>query len=76
MLSILMRQRSNQAHVRLWPVFMRLHPVQLNDFPEGEFRRRFVGIRDDLTFDEPSGDEGRPGLARAAQLSPERRSLL
>jgi hypothetical protein len=34
---------------------IRLRP---DDFPEGELRRKFIGIWDDLTFDQPTGDEG------------------
>ena len=44
---------------RLHAAFLRFHPVRATDLPEGELRRLFVGIKDDLTFDEPYGGEGR-----------------
>lgn len=44
---------------RLEAAFMRFHPVWADDLPEGELRRRFAGIRDNLTFDEATGNEGR-----------------
>jgi hypothetical protein len=36
-------------------VLIRLRP---DDFPEGELRRKFIGIWDDLTFDQPTANEG------------------
>jgi hypothetical protein len=33
--------------------------LRRDDLPEGEMRRAFVGIQDDLTWVEASGDEGR-----------------
>jgi hypothetical protein len=36
-------------------VLIRLRP---DDFPEGELRRTFIGVRDDLTFEQATGDEG------------------
>jgi hypothetical protein len=36
-------------------VLVRLQP---NDFPEGELRRTFIGVLDDLTFEQATGDEG------------------
>ena len=36
-------------------VLIRLRP---EDFPEGEMRRSFIGIKDDLTFQPPVADEG------------------
>jgi hypothetical protein len=44
---------------RLHAAYMRFHPVRATDLPEGELRRLFVGIKDDLTFEEPSAREGR-----------------
>jgi len=36
-------------------VLIRLTP---DDFPEGDLRRIFEGVDDDLTFEQPEGDEG------------------
>jgi hypothetical protein len=36
-------------------VLIRLRP---DDFPEGELRRTFIGVLDDLTFDQAIGEEG------------------
>jgi hypothetical protein len=38
---------------RLRAAYMRFHPVRETDLPEGELRRLFIGIKDDLIFDEP-----------------------
>ena len=42
---------------RLHAAFLRFHPVRATDLPEGGLRRLFVGIKDDLTFDEPYDGE-------------------
>jgi hypothetical protein len=33
--------------------------VSSKEVPEGELRRILIGIKDDLSFDEPTGNEGR-----------------
>ena len=33
--------------------------IRPEDVPKGELRRQLIGIKDDLTFDQPSGDESR-----------------
>jgi hypothetical protein len=47
------RVQERLGHTAL--VLIRLGP---DDFPERELRRTFIGIWDDLTFDEAAGDEG------------------
>lgn len=44
---------------RLAAAWMYLHRIRPDDLPDGELRRLFLTIRDDLTFDQPAGDEGR-----------------
>ena len=57
---------------RLRAAYRRFHPVRATDLPEGELRRLFIGIKDDLTFDEfcPGQREGRLG-ATLERLSDE-----
>jgi hypothetical protein len=38
--------------------FMCFHPVRADDLPAGELRTLFMGIRQDLTCEEPVGNEG------------------
>ena len=33
--------------------------LRADDFPEGDLRRKFNGVMDDLTFEQPEGEEGR-----------------
>jgi hypothetical protein len=50
-----------------WPLRDRLFEAALfigridpdNEIVDKELRRTFIGIKDDLSFDEPKGDEGR-----------------
>jgi hypothetical protein len=44
---------------RLAAGWIRLHTVRPDDVPEGELRTVFLAIKDDLTFEQPTGDEGR-----------------
>jgi hypothetical protein len=42
----------------LHDAWMCFHPVRPDDLPAGELRALFVRIRDDLTCEEPVGNEG------------------
>jgi hypothetical protein len=44
--------------------------IRPENISQKDLRYLFAGIKDDLTFDEPSGDEGRlAGTSRLAQAS-------
>ena len=43
---------------RLGDAALVLLPLGLEDFPDGELRRSFTGIMDDLTFQPAAGNEG------------------
>ena len=38
--------------------WLRFHTVRPDDLPPGELRKLFIGIRNDLTSEEPTGNEG------------------
>jgi len=38
--------------------WLRFHTVRPDDLPPGELRKLFIGIRSDLTSEEPTGNEG------------------
>jgi hypothetical protein len=54
---------------RLYAAYMRFHTVRAADLPEGELRRLFVGIKDDLTFVEPSDPQRQGRLGATLQIS-------
>jgi hypothetical protein len=49
---------SGRVQERLSYAALELIRLRADDFPEGELRRTFNGIWDDLTFEQPTGDEG------------------
>jgi hypothetical protein len=49
---------SGRVQERLSYAALELIRLRADDFPEGELRRRFNGIWDDLTFEQPTGVEG------------------
>jgi hypothetical protein len=43
---------------RLMEAAIHLESVRSDDMPEGELRRVFAGVKDDLAFKPPRGSEG------------------
>jgi hypothetical protein len=50
---------AGRVQERLRAAAIYLIRIRSEDIPDEELRRTFVGIKDDLTFDEPKGTEGR-----------------
>jgi hypothetical protein len=50
---------AGRVQERLEESYRSLVAVQPKEIADDELRRMLVGIKDDLTFDEPTGDEGR-----------------
>jgi hypothetical protein len=53
-------------------VLIRLRP---DDFPDGELRRTFNGVMDDLTFEQPEGEEGRISATLSATDDEDARAI-
>jgi hypothetical protein len=51
---------------RLAAAWMHLFRVGIDDVPEGKLRTLFLGIKDNLTFEQPAGDKGKPKLSLGA----------
>src|SRR5262245_4103663 len=50
--------RRNSKPRFLRAAWLRFHTVRPDDLPPGELRKLFIGIRNDLTSEEPTGNEG------------------
>jgi hypothetical protein len=50
---------SGRVQERLEEAYRDLISAQPDDVADDELRRMLVGIKDDLTFDQPAGSEGR-----------------
>jgi hypothetical protein len=50
---------AGRVQERLAAAWLYLFRIAPDDVPEGELRSLFLAIKDDLTFEQPAGDEGR-----------------
>jgi hypothetical protein len=50
---------AGRVQERLAAAWLYLFRIAPDDVPEGELRSLFLAIKDDLTLEQPAGDEGR-----------------